>query len=39
MVATLDPAVSAGLFRLENDETMQRRSRFRPRRAVQSESR
>ena len=39
MVATLDPAVSAGLFRLENDETMQRRSRFRPRRAAQSESR
>jgi len=29
LVATLDPALSAGLFRLENDETMQRRSRSR----------
>jgi cardiolipin synthase len=29
LVATLDPAVSAGLFRLENDETMQRRERSR----------
>jgi cardiolipin synthase len=39
LVATLDPAVSARLFRLENDETMQRRSRFQRRGAAQSESR
>ncbi len=39
LVATLDPAVSARLFRLENDETMQRRRRFRRRGAAQSESR
>jgi cardiolipin synthase len=39
LVATLDPAVSARLFRLENDETMQRRRRPRPLDGTQSASR
>jgi cardiolipin synthase len=39
LVATLDPAVSASFFRLENDETMQRRGRLPRRREAQSESR